>query len=671
MAASTLYLCEKPSQARDIARVLGANQRTQHYLNGTDAVVTWCFGHLLEMAAPDQYDAAYKQWSMASLPIVPADWQLNVRTQAKDQYNAIAKLLGQCRRVVVATDADREGETIGREILDRCNYRGEIARLWLSALNDASIRAALNQIRDGRDTLSLYHAGLGRSRADWLVGMNLTRAYTVAARNAGHDQLLSVGRVQTPTLRLVVDRDRTIENFQPQPYWQLLVTFTTGAGSALPAQWRAPANVCDDEGRCINQQAARQMAQALEGATGTVQNVETQRERKAPPLPYDLGTLQQDANRTANLSAQQVLDAAQALYEKHKATTYPRTDCRYLPTSQHGDAPAILRAVAATDDAGQRYVAGADPSRQSNAWNDNQITAHHAIIPTATTAATDAMSAAEYALYTMIRNRYIAQFYPDHEADKTVIAIDAVGGAFRARGRQVVVDGWRAIESTVSSDKNDVRLPTVRRGETLAVADTTIEDKQTEPPARYTEGTLIGAMKNAASLVTDKRLKNIMRDTAGLGTEATRAGIVETLQKRGFLVQKKKHLTASEAGRALIDALPDGVSNPETTALWEQALDDVSNGDLSLDDFIARQTEWVRAALSQVQSQGLNLPAGATEQQNAKTCPECGRPMRKRKSQHGPFWGCSGYPDCTATIQVKGRSRKKTGKRSSDRKRVH
>ncbi|WP_204353777.1 DNA topoisomerase III [Salinisphaera orenii] len=670
-AIETLYLCEKPSQARDIARVLGATERTPHYLNGNDVVVTWCFGHLLEMAAPDQYDAAYKKWSMATLPIVPDRWQHTVRSGARDQYNAIARLLGRTRRVVVATDADREGETIGREILDRCNYRGEIARLWLSALDEASIRTALGRIRDGRETVSLYHAGLGRARADWLVGMNLTRAYTVAARNAGHDQLLSVGRVQTPTLRLVVERDRAIEQFGPQPYWRLRVTFATDAGDVLPAQWRPPADVADDQGRCINENAARRMAQRVAGGTGTVEQVETKHERKSPPLPYDLGTLQQDANRTAGLSAQQVLDAAQSLYETHKATTYPRTDCRYLPTSQHADAPAILRAVAVSDDAGRRYVAGADPARQSKAWNDSRITAHHAIIPTATTAAVNDMGVAEQTLYAMIRDRYIAQFHPDHEADKTTIAIEAAGGAFRATGRQVIVEGWRAIEASGSTDTNDVRLPVVRRGDTVAVANTDIEAKETEPPARYTEGTLIGAMKNAASLVTDDRLKHIMRDTAGLGTEATRAGIVETLQKRGFLVQTKKHLTASDAGRALIDALPDGVSNPETTALWEQALDDVSNGDLSLDDFIARQTRWVEAALAQVQNQGLNLPRVSTGTKNARSCPECGRPMRKRKSQHGPFWGCSGYPDCTATIQVGRGSRHKTGGRTGRRNETH
>src|SRR5699024_621655 len=266
---------------------------------------------------------------------------------------------------------------------DRCRYGGPVDRLWLSALDDASIRKALGNVLPGAQTLPLYHAGLGRARADWLVGMNLTRAYTTVARDQGHDHLLPVGRVQTPTLALVVARDRAIEAFKPVPYWDLIGTMDAGTGDdTFTARWQPPADVADDQGRCLSESSARTMAQRVAGATAQVTHAETKRERVAPPLPYDLGTLQQAGSRLADMGAQEVLDTAQALYEKHKVVTYPRTDCRYLPVSQHSEAGTVLQAVADSDTEIAAAVAGADTQRQSKAWNDNKITAHHGIIPT-------------------------------------------------------------------------------------------------------------------------------------------------------------------------------------------------------------------------------------------------------------------------------------------------
>jgi DNA topoisomerase-3 len=659
----TLYLCEKPSQARDIARILGATHKAKHYLSGAGVTVTWCFGHLLEMAAPDGYGAEYKRWSLESLPIIPDQWKLDVRPKAKAQYKAIESLIGKAAHVVVATDADREGETIGREILDRCRYRGGISRLWLSALDDASIRKALDNLKDGSETVALYHAGLGRARADWLVGMNLTRAYTVMARTQGHDQLLPVGRVQTPTLRLVVDRDRAIENFKPVPYWDLIAELATGDGARFAARWQPSANVADDQGRCLNEHSARTLAQQIEGATGRIDAAQTKRERVCPPLPYDLGTLQQDANKSADMGAQEVLDTVQALYETHKAVTYPRTDCRYLPTSMLAEVDTVLDAIVQSDSAVAGSVEQTDRTRQSKAWNDKKITAHHAIIPTGKPCDIARLSAAERHLYEMIRTRYVVQFCANHEVDRTVLSIDVAGAAFRATGKVVIVDGWKAVARPDESDADgkagdNARLPAVTEGDACQVAGLEVQAKQTRPPAHYTEGTLIAAMKNAASLITDERLKKVLRDTAGLGTEATRAGIMKTLIDRKFLAKRHKKLVATDAGRALIAMLPTAITNPATTALWEKALDDISSGRMSLDDFVERQVDWVRAALDQVRSNGLDL-SGMPAAKAAKSCPDCARPMRKRKSQHGPFWGCIGYPDCTATVAIGDKRRPK------------
>lgn len=671
MADSTIYLCEKPSQARDIARALGATDKNQHYLSGGGVTVTWCFGHLLEMAAPDGYGEQYKRWSLDTLPIVPTQWRLDIRPKVKAQYKAIESLISKASHVVVATDADREGETIAREILDRCRYRGAISRLWLSALDDASIRKALDNLKDGSETEALYHAGLGRARADWLVGMNLTRAYTVMARTQGHDRLLPVGRVQTPTLRLVVDRDRDIANFRPVPYWDLMTDLLTSDGETFQAKWQPGSDVSDDQDRCLDERSARTLAQRIDGGTAHITGVETKRERFPAPLPYDLGTLQQEANKRLDMGAQAVLDTVQSLYEIHKAVTYPRTDCRYLPTSMLSEVDAVLDAIARSDPSFAGSVEQADRARQSKAWNDKKITAHHAVIPTGKPCDMGRMSVAERRLYEMIRTRYVMQFYPDHEADRTVLSIDITGAAFRATGKVVVVAGWKAIAGSSESDRpktdgDNAGLPAVAEGEACEVSDTEVQAKQTKPPAHFTEGTLIAAMKNAASLITDPRLKKVLRDTAGLGTEATRAGIIKTLIDREFLAAQKKALVSTASGQTLISVLPGAITNPDTTALWEQALDDISAGRLALHDFVERQTHWVTAALDQVRAKGLNL-SGLPAPKPAKTCPDCGKAMRKRKSQHGAFWGCTGYPDCTSVVQIGAKRRRAPAARSNSR----
>jgi DNA topoisomerase-3 len=648
-----LFLCEKPSQARDIARVLGANSKGDGCLQGDGVTVTWCFGHLLEMASPEGYGEQYKRWSLETLPILPTDWRLEVKREARKQFRIIKALLSNAGEVVIATDADREGEVIAREVLQLCRWSGPLSRLWLSALDETSIRKALASLRPGEQTQPLYWAGLGRSRADWLVGMNLTRAYTVLGRERGHDGVLSVGRVQTPTLRLVVDRDRDIESFQPVPYWDVLATFETGGGR-FRAKWVPRQEVSDAEGRCINEQAARTLAQHLSGKHGSVTSIETKRGHELPPLPYDLGTLQQEADKRFGMGAQQLLDTVQSLYESHKAVTYPRTDCPYLPESMLAEASAVLEAMTRSDPELVHTVSNADLNLRSRAWNDGKITAHHAIIPTTAPADITRMSDGERKVYDLIRRRYLAQFYPAHEFDKTLACLSVEQNIFKATGRRIVADGWKSLYQSSREDGDDdadaQELPHLTRGATCPVVEAEVAAKHTKPPARFTEGTLIAAMKNVSKLITDERLRKVLRETSGIGTEATRAGIIKTLLDRGFMLKRQKNLISTDTGRALVDALPDPVKDPGTTALWEQALDDIAQGRGHLDEFVRRQAEWVAAMVTHAKQSG-DLGGMSVEQH---PCPECGKPLRRRKGKSGVFWGCSGYPECKVSLPDSG-----------------
>ena len=668
-----VWLAEKPSQARDIAKVLGASHKRDGYLEGTEDTVTWCFGHLLEQAAPEHYGEQYRRWALETLPIIPAHWQSTVKTTARKQFAVIQRLLRKAGAVVIATDADREGEMIAREVLEACAWNGPVQRLWLSALDEASVRKALANLWPGARSYPLHLAATSRARADWLVGMNLTRAYTVLGRAAGHDGVLSVGRVQTPTLRLVVDRDRAIAAFVPQPYWEVRVQLEHANGR-FEAKWLPSAPLSDSEGRCINEASARQVAQRLSGASARITDVETTLVRQAPPLPLDLGTLQQEASRRWGLGAQATLKAAQSLYETHKATTYPRTDCPYLPPSMQAEAEQVLAALAQSDPELKPWIERADTTLKSRAWNDAKIKAHHAIIPTALACSMARMNSDEQRIYDLVRRRYLAQFYPAHEFDRTEVQLRAgEGDRLRATGKRIVIPGWRELFGADTDDAEEQALPALAGGDPCQIRGWGIEAKKTQPPAHYTEGTLIAAMKHVSRLVEDPRLQKRLKETAGIGTEATRAGIIETLLQRGFVQTRKKHLIATDTGCALIDALPAPVTDPGTTALWEQALEDIAEGRRDPEEFLKQQADWVGVLVARAQAgAGLNLRQVNTPQH---ACPTCGKPLKRRKGRNGYFWGCTGYPECRTTLPDQrgkpGKERPHAGRRSHQRTPTH
>lgn len=644
-----LFLCEKPSQGQDIGKILGTSRRNDGYLTNSDnsICVTWGFGHLVEQYQPEDYDPAYKKWTFETLPIIPKQWAVAAKKESKKQYNTVIKLLKQAKSLVIATDADREGEMIARELVDLANFRGHIQRLWLSALDEASIRKALSSLKDNQETLPLYYAGLGRSRADWLIGMNFSRLFTLLAQQKGYQgPPLSVGRVQSPTLAMVVNRDKEIANFVPLSHYALAVHFNAH-GRSFIANWLPPEHNCDNEGRCLNigiaQQAEQQIRQAV---TANVVNIDTTHEKVSPPLLFSLSDLQSECNRLYGMGAQQVLDIAQSLYEVHKITTYPRTDCGYLPETQFTEVNQVINAIINIDSRLQSLRSHLNLQQKSRAWNTQKVTAHHGIIPTMAKGDLTKLNPDELKVYDLIRRRYLAQFLPHFETDKTTITLTAANHSLIAKGRIITAIGWKMLFSKAGdeaevNEEDKQQLPPVQINQRCHIQNTEVKSLKTTPPNHYTEGTLLTAMKNAARFVTEEELKKRLRETEGLGTEATRAGIIETLLKKGFIKKKGKSLIATPEAYTLIDNLPDLLKNPGLTALWEQALNQIAERTLSLDEFMLKQEKFVQMLMARCLKQGINM--GNIK---IKKCPLCQAPMVKRTGKNGAFWGCSNYPKC-------------------------
>lgn len=673
-----LFLCEKPSQAREIAPHVGAVKRGDGCITGNDAVVTWAIGHLVELAKPEHYEPALKSWDINLLPVLPQAWELIPKDKTKDQYRTVVKLLKQADEVVIATDADREGEVIARELMQMANYSGKVSRLWLSAFDDASILKALGKLLPGGRTLPMYFSGMGRSRADWLAGMNLTMALTKAFGAGGKEGTLHCGRVQTPVLALIVRRERAIASFRPVTHYQLSSVFDL-AGQAVSMSWIPADSFLDKEGLATDRAMVEAVASKVSGKAGRIESVETKEERELAPLPYSLGSLQREASARFGMKAQAVLDAAQALYEKHKATTYPRTDCEYLPSSMVAEAGSVFDAIRLGNPELNESITLARQALSrgfsGRAFNDGKITAHHAIIPTQHPGVDrSSMTKEERTIYDMVCRRYLAQFLGSYQFLKTIILVVCEGERFKSTGKTPIVMGWRALEpervaksgtGEVEDEGESTSLPAVAQGETALNLKCELATRKTSPPKRYTEGTLLAAMESIDKEIEDPRWKAVMKskEKAGIGTDATRSAIIEGLFRRDYITARKKDLLPTEKAVALIGLIEEvapEIADPVLTAQWEDRLSQIEKGDIELMQFENGLGQWLEQVIDGIRGHaGRRKPAAAAIVRNMPDqgsseevpCPACGKPMRRIKGSKGHFWGCSAYREgCKSTL---------------------
>jgi DNA topoisomerase-3 len=641
-----LYIAEKPSLGRAIADVLPKPHRKVDgciYVGNGDCV-SWCVGHLLEQAEPDAYDPHFKQWRLEHLPIVPETWQLKPKINSRKQLAVLRKLMKEADQLVHAGDPDREGQLLVDQVIDYLKVRGtkrdSIQRCLINDLNPAAVTRALGQLRDNKAFIPLSTSALARSRADWLYGINMTRAYTLMGRKVGYQGVLSVGRVQTPVLGLVVRRDEEIGRFVAKPFYQLIAHVVTEQGEHFKARWR-PSEAClpwqDDEGRVLSKGLVENVQSRIHQQAGSVTASSRKHKKQPPPLPYSLSSLQIDAARRFSMSAKQVLDTCQTLYERHKLITYPRSDSRYLPAGHFEDRNTVIDALANNCPPLGEAARNADRNLKSGAWNDSKVEAHHAIIPTARKMDTSRLSQAERHVYELVARQYLAQFYPAHEYSDSQIDLDIAGGHFVARARTALQPGWKALfPARKKDDKSESALnsalPNLKKGDSCLCERGEILEKQTTPPKPFDDASLLAAMTGIARYVQDPELRKVLKDTDGLGTEATRAGIIELLFTREFLMRSGKQIRSTAAGRGLIHSLPESAALPDMTARWEIELDAMGQRKGSYGDFMQPLIASLHELVAQSQAV---LPKGL-KNIDQKKAPKKAGTTRGRKRKVGP-----------------------------------
>ncbi|MCH1930734.1 DNA topoisomerase III [Shewanella sp. A25] len=616
-----LYIAEKPSLGRAIADVLPKpHKKGEGFIEAANGdCVSWCVGHLLEQAEPDAYHPEFKSWKFEHLPIVPEKWQLKPKAATRSQLTVLKTLIKKADMLVNAGDPDREGQLLVDEVIAYLGVTGDklhqAKRLLISDLNPEAVKRALSQLRSNREFIPLSTSALARSRADWLYGMNMTRAYTIQGKKVGYQGVLSVGRVQTPLLGLIVRRDEEIAHFQSKPFYEVLALLVTDNNAGFKAKWQ-PSEAClpymDEEGRVLAKGLANKVVERITDKPAQVTKLNTQDKKQNPPLPYSLSSLQIDAAKRFGMSAKDVLDTCQSLYERHKLITYPRSDSRYLPLEQHGLAPKVLAAIGRGAPELLTNVPAPDPKLKSKAWNDKNVDAHHAIIPTEKAPNLASLGQRERQLYLHIARQYVAQFYPAYCYSETSVQVTIEGGLFNAKAKQEQSLGWKqlfvsdgasrgktsglvpqaddatngAADEKIEDEDFTGQLPPLILGQMLHCTQGELVEKQTQPPKAFTDATLLGAMTGINRYVTDPQIRKILKETDGLGTEATRAGIIELLFKRGYIARQGKSIIATDVGKGLINSLPLSATTPDMTALWESSLNRICHKETSYQGFM-------------------------------------------------------------------------------------
>lgn len=693
-----LYIAEKPSVGKAIAENLGGaavpvrgSRGLTHFVVG-NKVVTWVFGHILEQFEPEDYDKVFETpWTNGEsrLPFIPEVWKLKVVASAKEQMSVIRDLAKQAKRIVHAGDPDREGQLLVDEVLEFIGNSAPVSRILPNAIDNVSMKKILADVRDNKDFRGLYEAGLGRQRADWLVGMNLTRACSISNSRSGMRGTLSVGRVQTPTLALVVKRDLEIENFKPQTFYDPKALFEHGK-SQFFGTWKPGPNQAgmDSEKRLIDETVAKAIEAACKGQAGKITEYKVEAKSKQAPLPYSLSTLQIKASSLYKMSAQTVLKICQSLYETHKITSYPRSDCQYLPDEQFIQAPQVLAAIGKFDPSLGALVMGSSPQIKSRAWDSKKVTAHHGIIPT-TNPNYASLSDPEQKIFLLIAKQYLAQFYPDYAFKSTSVVTNCAGHDFKSSGTTPSSLGWKKVfgaemdEDEKEKDKDSQILPPMEKGDAVKCIALKSDKKLTKPPQRYTEGTLLRDMTNVSEMVPDPNLKKRLELCKGLGTVATQGAIIETLLKRNFLSSEKGNIISSKAGRDFIAVLPRELTDVVTTALWENALDLISKNQMPLSKFMEGQGMWVKKMTKQALEKNICIAIGfenavvnkATAQAMkdlvGTTCPSCNKgtlvtkQAGKGDNKGNYFLACTNYPECKHTVNIEGQEEEKKGRGSS------
>ena len=623
-------IAEKPSVARDIARILGANKSCDGYMEGNGYQVTWTFGHLCELKEPNDYSENWKHWSLAALPMIPPRFGIKLIEDEgiKKQFAVIEKLYHAADEIINCGDAGQEGELIQRWVMQKAGVKCPVKRLWISSMTDEAIREGFASLKEQDVYQPLYLAGLSRAIGDWLLGMNATRLYTLkyGNNNYGKGQVLSIGRVQTPTLALIVQRQEEINNFKPEPYWVLATVYRDTQFTAT-------------KGKFTSKEEGEKAFSTIEGKPFTITNVTKKKGTEQPKQLYDLTSLQVDCNRKYGYSAEMTLNTIQSLYEK-KLTTYPRVDTQYLPDDVYPKCPQTMNGLFQTAFAGKRPYAelvkalGGKPLPKSKrVFDGSKVTDHHAIIPTGIPP--QGLTDAEKNVYDLIARRFIAAFYPDCKFSTTTVIGEVDGIEFKVTGKEILDQGWRVVFATPNAAKekgitdeqsagngdtsakdssavepvSEVTLPSFTKGET-GPHTPTLTEKQTTPPKHYTEASLLRAMETAGKLVDDDTLRAALKEN-GIGRPSSRAGIIETLFKRHYICRKRKNLEATETGIALIDTIREKLLiSAELTGIWEKKLRDIEHKKYDAGQFINELKEQINNIVNDVLADNSNRKIG-------------------------------------------------------------
>lgn len=662
-----LVLAEKPSVARDIARVIGANRKANGYIEGDRYVVTWALGHLVTLADPELYDDKYKAWRLEDLPMLPDKMKLVVIKQTAKQYKTVSSPMARkdIDSLIIATDAGREGELVARWIMMKAHFKKPAFRLWISSQTDKAIKEGFASLKPAKQYDNLYYSAQARAEADWLVGLNVTRALTCK-----HNAQLSAGRVQTPTLAMIVEREEEILRFKPSDYYTLQAVF-----KGFNATFR------DKSGntRFSSREYVEKIVKALTGREGVVASIERTAKKQNPPAAYDLTELQRDANKLYGYSAKQTLSYMQSLYEMHKVLTYPRTDSRYITKDVAATIPERLRSVAQGAYQKTAMSLFRKPVNTKYIVNDAKVTDHHAIIPTEQSANFAKFTHEERNIYDLVVKRFLAVLSEPFEYDEVKLTINIGGESFYAKGKVVKSEGWKALYGKSFGDDEEEEaenkaqnLPDLKKGAKLPVLNLKVGTGKTRPPARYTEATLLTAMENPSKQISDKNLKAVIQTTSGLGTPATRADIIEKLFDNFSIERVGKEIHPTAKGKQLIKIVPSDLKSAELTAKWEQQLQNISRGTQDMKAFIGEMRKYASSLVKMVIASDAQY---VHDNMTKEKCPDCGKYLLEVNGKKGKMLICQdrecGYrrslslvtnarcPNCHKKMELRGEGDKK------------